>query len=91
MIGCNIQNINDLASIQQEIDTNMVKFIGLKIMLSEATGDYLPAKSELEYLVKLSNSKNFRVAVHAVEEQAIDMTLDAFSSCLLYTSPSPRD
>ena len=42
MIGCNIQNINDLASIHQEIDTNMVKFIGLKIMLSEATGDYLP-------------------------------------------------
>ena len=80
MIGCNIQNINDLASIHQEIDTNMVKFIGLKIMLSEATGDYLPAKSELEHLVKLSNSKNFRVAVHAVEEQAIDMTLDAFSS-----------
>ena len=80
MIGCNIQNINELAYISNEINTDMVKFIGLKIMLSEATGNYIPSKSELETLINLANSHHFRVAVHAVEEEAIDMTLDAFRS-----------
>lgn len=80
MLECSEQNIRDLSEAGTSTINKYMTFNGLKIMLSESTGQYTPSQSELGELINFANSRGFRVAVHAVEEAAIKMALLAFKS-----------
>jgi predicted amidohydrolase YtcJ len=57
--------------------TPRLKIGSLKIVISEATGEMLPAQAELNRVVLAANQAGFQVAIHAVEKTSLAAAVTA--------------
>lgn len=63
-------------------DQNQLKITGVKIILDETTGGLYPSRSELNKMVSMVHNTGLQVAIHAIEERAIEAACDAIEFAL---------
>ena len=85
---CLIQSINDKKASQELIDTVQKKEELLRQILALEPEDVQPYKEDLQQIDHWTQ-RNRALAINNIE--FINEIFDAIYSCLLYTSPSPRD
>ena len=64
---------------------------GVKLMLTLTTGSLQPPREELQKIATMVHREGFQLAVHAVEQQAVEVAEKAISLAQLeYPMPDPR-
>ncbi|MFC1815380.1 amidohydrolase [Thermodesulfobacteriota bacterium] len=65
----------------QEIE-NQLQINGIKIILDETTGELVPSQDELNQLVLKTHGAGLQVAIHAIEESAVESACSAIEYAL---------
>ncbi|MFH1487779.1 MAG: amidohydrolase family protein, partial [Pseudomonadota bacterium] len=71
-----------LNGFSKDIDQNHLAVGGVKIILDETTGRLLPSGEDLNGRVLGAHKRNFQVAIHAVEENAVEAACQSIGSAL---------
>jgi len=77
MLGIKAFEKREDHDFSMHIDQNQLRLHGVKIILDETTGQLYPPQSELNEIVLKIHQSGFQVAIHAIEEGAVESACSA--------------
>jgi hypothetical protein len=82
LLGANFSELDETDEYRNAPGANDPRITGIKIILDETTGALQPAQSELNEIVMKAHQKGFQVAIHAIEQTAVESACSAIGNAL---------